>query len=80
MEPLTLNVPHYPMLRFVVKHGPWISWAFAVLLAAGVIGASPQLGVGLAVPLGVAAGAFVFVVARTLVELVRLITDMLLPK
>jgi hypothetical protein len=70
----------YPMLDFIGKHGGW----FAVLL-----GALPLLGTVLLLVLGFSpwwlavgacASAIAYVLARSYVELVRVMIDMLLPK
>jgi hypothetical protein len=70
----------YPVLHFLERHGGWI---------AAVVGVVPFAGSVLAVALGATAwwlaggilGTVVlFVAARSYVELIRLMTDMLLPK
>lgn len=70
----------YPTLRFLEKHGGWLAIAagVAVFLAgmvAALLGASLWWLIG-----GAVAGALLFVVARSYIELIRLMTDMLLPK
>ena len=80
MTEISTSMPSYPMLALVVRHGGWASTLAAVVVGlAGVL-----LGYALTSPLlalgGLCAAAVAFIVARTLVELVRLITDMLLPK
>ena len=80
MKPLNLNIPHYPMLRLVVRHGPWLAYVIGIGVFIAAFVTLPILGAVPTVGLGIAAGVVVFVVARTLVELVQLITDMLLPK
>jgi len=71
---------HYPILRFLERHGGWLSIVVgATPLVAGLIAAA--LGQS---PWWVAAGAVaagvLFLVARSYIELIRLMTDMLLPK
>jgi hypothetical protein len=70
----------YWMLHFIVEHGDWI---------APVAGALPLLasvaGVVCGLPLwtlavGTVGSAFLFMLLRSFVELVRVIVDMLLPK
>jgi hypothetical protein len=70
----------YPMLHFIGKQGGW----FAVLLAAipfagtalfTALGASPWW-----LAAGVGGSALAYVIARSYVELVRVMIDMLLPK
>ncbi|MEP9356115.1 hypothetical protein ABLE93_21310 [Xanthobacter sp. KR7-65] len=80
MDTLPLNIPHYPMLRFVTRHGRvLVTLAAILLLAAGLVMIQQMTDwvPGLAC---VVLGVIVFVVGRTLVEMVELITDMLLPK
>lgn len=80
MAQIKLNMPNYPMLRFVTRHGGWLTVviALAVALVGFVLTASS--GVTTYAVLGIIVGALVFIVARALVEMVRLMTDMLLPK
>ena len=70
----------YPILTFLERHGGWI---------AGGVGATPLLAsiVGLALGAspwwllaGLAGSLVLFVAARSYVELIRLMTDMLMPK
>jgi amino acid transporter len=70
----------YPTLRFLEKHGSWL--AIAVGMAAFFAGiAATALGASLWWLLaGVLVGAILFLLARSYVELIRLMTDMLLPK
>ena len=70
----------YPTLRFLEKQGGWLAIAvgIAVFLAgivATLLGASPWWLLA-----GAAVGALLFVLARSYIELIRLMTDMLLPK
>jgi len=70
----------YPTLRFLERHGDWIAIALSAcpLLASVVavwLGASPWW-----IAAGAAASAFLFIAARSYVEMIRLMTDMLLPK
>lgn len=70
----------YWMLQFIVKHGDWIAIASGALplLAsiAGVLVGSPLW----ALAVGALGSAFLFLLMRSFVELVRVIVDMLLPK
>ena len=70
----------YWMLQFIVKHGDWIAIAAGALplLAsiAGVLVGSPLW----ALAVGTVGSAFLFLLMRSFVELVRVIVDMLLPK
>jgi len=78
----TMDDPNnpYPALNFLVKHGKWLppSVAGAAVLA-GLLVAFVSAA-WWAVPVGVAAGAFLYLVMCSYVELVRVIVDMLLPK
>jgi hypothetical protein len=80
MDQMKLNMPNYPMLRFVSRHGGWLSFVVALTVVLfGVMVTASSGGIIYAV-LGIVGGALAFIVARALVEMVRLITDMLLPK
>ena len=70
----------YPTLRFLERHGDWIAIVVSLFpLAAGFIAA--LLGASTWwVLAGAAASAALFVAARSYVEMIRLMTDMLLPK
>lgn len=70
----------YWMLHVIVRHGDWIAMAAGALplLAsiAGVVVGSPIW----ALAVGAVGSAFLFMLMRSFVELVRVIVDMLLPK
>ncbi len=70
----------YPTLRFLERYGDWI----AILVALGPLAAAilaAALGAsGWWVLAGAVAAAFLFLAARSYVEMIRLMTDMLLPK
>ena len=70
----------YWMLQFIVKHGDWVAIVSGLLpllsSIAGVLVGSPLW----ALAVGVAGSAFLFLLMRSFVELVRVIVDMLLPK
>lgn len=73
-------MPNYPTLRFLEKHGGWLAIAvgvavFLAAIVATLLGASPWW-----VLAGAAVGAALSLIARSYVELIRLMTDMLLPK
>ena len=70
----------YPTLRFLERHGDWIAIAvslcpLAASLVAVWLGASFWWIAG-----GAVGSAFLFLAARSYVEMIRLMTDMLLPK
>ncbi len=70
----------YPTLRFLEKHGGWLSIAVgAVVFLASVV--AIVLGASLWwLMAGVLIGAVLSLLARSYIELIRLMTDMLLPK
>lgn len=80
MQALPLNIPHYPMLRFVARHGRNLVLAIAIGLLAVGLAMVWQMAPVIPGAIVVAAAVVVFVVGRALVEMVELITDMLLPK
>ena len=71
----------YWMLQFIVKHGDWLAIVCGLLPLIAAIGAvmicpmTPWL-----IVVGAGASAFLFLLMRAFVELVRVIVDMLLPK
>lgn len=70
----------YPVVRLLVKHGNALAIAVAAVLAlSGVWAALAGFGWAWA-PAGLLAGAFGGLIMRSYVELVRLITEMLLPR
>ncbi len=71
----------YWMLQFIVKHGDWIAIVCGALpllasIAAVALFSVPSWGI----VAGVVGSAFLFLLMRSFVELVRVIVDMLLPK
>ena len=70
----------YPVVRMLVKHGNALAVASGAGIALAGIGCAVA-GLGWAwLPAGLAVGGFVGLLMRSYVELVRLITDMLLPR
>lgn len=70
----------YPTLRFLERYGDWIAilvslCPLAAAIIAAALGASVWWVLG-----GAAASAILFLAARSYVEMIRLMTDMLLPK
>ena len=70
----------YPTLRFLDRHGDGVAIAVSLCpliasIVAASLGASPWW-----ILCGAIASAFLFVAARSYVEMIRLMTDMLLPK
>jgi hypothetical protein len=78
--------PKYPMLKFVVRHGPIASPLLAAVvfcIAIAIAVTVGDLGTGMVVLVVIIGGVFAalaYVLSRVIVELVGLITDMLLPQ
>jgi hypothetical protein len=70
----------YPMLGFIVQRGKLVAAALAVLVAAAGIWCAWSSGHLIWAMAGVVAAAVGYGLALSYVELVKLITDMLLPK
>ena len=70
----------YPMLRGVVRYGKAGCIALSVLVATSVLWLCWPVFENWAIPIATAAGLITGVVALSFAELVRLITDMLLPE
>jgi uncharacterized membrane protein len=73
-------MPNYPIINFLVRHGHPFAIAVALApVAAGACLASSgggwPYGAG-----GIAAGAVLYVLMKSYVEMVAIIADMLLPK
>ncbi len=80
MDDLEPANPTYPALNFLVRHGDWVAIVVAmvpVLLGGMAWGMGMSFVFGIA---GLATGAFLYLMMRSFVELVRVIVDMLLPK
>ena len=74
------NQPTYATLHLLVRHGDLIALLVAL---APVLGGVAAWAMGLSAVyalVGVLAGAFLYLIMRSYVELVRVIVDMLLPK
>ncbi|PLC53955.1 hypothetical protein CR155_11030 [Pollutimonas nitritireducens] len=80
METMSLNIPRYPMLRFVARHGRNLMLAVAVMLAVVGLAIGWQAASVIFASAAVILSVVVFVIGRALVEMVELIADMLLPK
>ena len=75
-----MSAPTYPTLDLLVRHGDAIAWIVALAPAlGGVLAWVLGLSIGYAIA-GMFVGAFLFLIMRSYVELVRVIVDMLLPK
>ena len=71
----------YWMLQFIVKQGDWIAIISGALpLLAGIACVALFNITPWAIAVGVVGSAFLFLLMRSFVELVRVIVDMLLPK
>ena len=73
-------MPNYPVINFLVRHGNRFAVAVALIpVVAGLAMAYTGWGWPCAVG-GIVAGAVLYVIAKSYVELVAIIADMLLPK
>ncbi len=80
METGQTNHPTYSTLHFLVRHGDWVAVIVALApVVGGVLAWVTGLSVAYAVA-GILGGAFLYLIMRSYVELVRVIVDMLLPK
>ena len=71
----------YWMLQFIVKHGDWLALVTGALpLLAGIAAAYCGLPLVWTLVAGAVGSAFLFIVMRAFVELVRVMVDMLLPR
>lgn len=70
----------YPLLNFLVRHGRKLALALGILTFAVCAFATAQESVWLLMVVGAAAGILVYGFVASYAELVRLVTDMLLPK
>lgn len=80
MDDLQASNPNYPTLHFLVRYGEWVVTIVAlvpIVLGGWAVSAGWSYLYAVA---GVSAGAFLYLVLRALVELIRVIVDMLLPK
>jgi len=80
MDDLQSDNQTYPALNFLVRHGDWV--AIVVAMVPVVVGGLAwSMGLSFIFGIsGLAAGAFLYLMMRSFVELVRVIVDMLLPK
>ena len=72
--------PAYRALYFLVRHGDWLAIVVGLV---PVLGGAAAWIAGMSIAFGAAGlvgGAFVYLIMRSYVELVRVIVDMLLPK
>ncbi len=73
-------MPTYPTLRLLERHGDWLAILAALCpLAAAIIAALLGASWWWAAA-GAVGAAFLFLAARSYIEMIRLMTDMLLPK
>ena len=80
MEEMQYTNPTYPALHFLVRHGNWVAIIVALVpMALGGLAWSSGMSFVFGIA-GLAAGAFLYLMMRSFVELVRVIVDMLLPK
>ena len=79
----TFDTPPSPywMLHFIVKHGDWIAIVAGLSPLLASIAAVAAYSMPLwTIAIGAGGSAFLFLLMRSFVELVRVIVDMLLPK
>ena len=72
--------PTYRTLHFLVSYGDWVAIGVAVVTLLLGIGLWATGGSLWFLAGGVVGGAFMYLIMRSYVELVRVIVDMLLPK
>ena len=78
-----IEIPKSPywMLHFIVTHGDWIAIVCGLLpLVASIVCVAVCGLSALFIAAGAVGSAFLFLLMRAFVELVRVIVDMLLPK
>jgi hypothetical protein len=80
MNEIELHNPSYPMLHWVVRYGETATLfcaaaTFIFALYAAWMFSNSAIALG-----GLGLSALIYLIGRTLSELVRLVTDMLLPK
>jgi len=72
--------PTYSTLHFLVRHGDWVAAIVGLVpVVGGVLAWASGLSSAYAAA-GILGGAFLYLIMRSYVELVRVIVDMLLPK
>ncbi len=70
----------YPTLRLLERHGGWIAITVSLCPLAAGLGAVYAGASAWWIAAGAVASAVLFVAARSYIEMIRLMTDMLLPK
>jgi len=80
MDALPLNMPKYPMLRFVSRHGRNLIALISICLL--IVGLFLIINMDLLIGgiITLILSLMFYIIGRALVEMVELITDMLLPK
>lgn len=80
MDALPLNMPKYPMLRFVARHGRNLIALISICLL--IVGLFLIINMDLLIGgiITLILSLLFYIIGRALVEMVELITDMLLPK
>jgi hypothetical protein len=71
---------NYPIIHLLTRHGHALAWAFAAAMPVGALllfiaGATWPI-----LPIGVFAGLVCYVLARSYVELIHIITETLMPR
>jgi hypothetical protein len=80
LDVVEIKTPTYSALQFLVRYGNWLVVVTALMpilcgVWAWLAGMSPIFAIG-----GLIGAAFLYLIMRSYVELVRVIVDMLLPK
>ena len=75
-----LSNPKYPVLGLLVSYGDWLAVLVAALPIVAGIALCLSGGSALWIAGGIAGGAFLYLIMRSYVELVRVIVEMLLPQ
>ncbi len=80
MNDISLKMPHYPTLDFMLLHGPWLT---IVLAALPLIGGAVAMAMG--APIwwlvgAIAASAVAFLLLRLLLEVLQILADFILPR
>ena len=72
---------NYPIIRLLHRHGTWLAALVAVCPPLGALAMFLAGGLPWPVlPMGVVMGAVVYVLARSYVELIHIITETLMPR
>ena len=76
----TPEIPTYPALGFLVKHGKWLSILVAALPVLGGIAVAASGGPLLLLVAGIVAAPLLLLFMLTYVEMARVISDTMIPR